>query len=187
MPRCRPGHRLPGPLPSRRRSRCPGQVRTHRLGTVRTSAPDEPVGVAPRRLGPAPLRTTARRTGRPPDVDSVAFVPAPAPLTPTLPSWIRTVFRRPPPEGGIRTDSVPRSRSACALRYGAYVRERITPGQGVFFNSQGYPQNFLVTPRNPAFIHRSCTGRAQDCPHDRRSHRCATVDAARSRPVEWSP
>ena len=42
-------------------------------------------------------------------------------------------------------------------------RRRITPGQGVFLNSQGSPQNFLVTPRKPFVVHRSCTGFRTGC------------------------
>ena len=55
-------------------------------------------------------------------------------------------------------DSVIQPRLACAPRYVAYLRERITAGQGVFLNPQGYPRTFSTIPRNLLFFHRSCTG-----------------------------
>ncbi len=83
---------------------------------------------------------------------------APAPLTLTLPKrGTGPVFRRTHPEVDP-TDSASGPGQRCAFRYGAYLREPITPGQGVLLNSQGSPQNFLVTHRKRQFIHRSCTG-----------------------------
>ena len=55
---------------------------THRSGTVRTSARRASWGGSPM-LRPLPLRTTARRTGRPPEVARWHSSRAPAPLTPT--------------------------------------------------------------------------------------------------------
>ena len=59
-------------------------------------------------------------------------------------------------------DSVIQFRLACAPRYVAYLRERITPGQGVFLNPQGYPRTFSSIPRFLHFVHRSCTGMSPD-------------------------
>lgn len=59
-------------------------------------------------------------------------------------------------------DSVIQFRLACAPRYVAYLRERITPGQGVFLNPQGYPRTFSSIPRNVRVVHRSCTGMSPD-------------------------
>jgi hypothetical protein len=59
-------------------------------------------------------------------------------------------------------DPVIRFRLACAPRYVAYLRERITPGQGVFLNPQGYPRTFSSIPRNVRVFHRSCTGMSPD-------------------------
>jgi len=61
-------------------------------------------------------------------------------------------------------DPVIRFRLACAPRYVAYLRERITPGQGVFLNPQGYPRTFSSIPRNVRVVHRSCTGMSPDSP-----------------------
>ena len=59
-------------------------------------------------------------------------------------------------------DSVISPRLACAPRYVGYLRERITAGQGVFLNPQGYPRTFSSIPRNLLFFHRSCTGMSPD-------------------------
>ena len=171
MPRCRPGHRLPGPLPSRRSHAAPDKSEApiwHR----EDRRPDEPVGVAPRRLGPAPLRPTARRTGRPPEVARWHSSRAPAPLTPTLPKrGTGPVFRRTHPEVDP-TDSAPRSRSALRSPVrGTPCTDASPQVKSVLSNSQGSPQNFLVTPRKRRFIHRSCTGLPTRCGQQRRTPR----------------
>jgi hypothetical protein len=84
MPRCRPGHRLPGPLPSRCSHAAPDRSGAPlRRREDRCSA--EPVGVARRWHRPRPPRSSDRRTGRSPEVARWLIFPAPMPLTTTLP------------------------------------------------------------------------------------------------------
>ena len=59
-------------------------------------------------------------------------------------------------------DSVIQPRLACAPRYVGYLRGRITAGQGVFLNPQGYPRTFSSIPRNLLVFHCSCTGMSPD-------------------------
>ena len=178
MPRCRPGHRLPGPLPSRRSHAAPDKSEApirHR----EDRRADEPVGVARRSPRPVPPRPTARRTGRPSEVARWHSSRAPAPLTPTLPK------RGPGPFSGVRHPKVTSARLGSPVPVGVALsgtehtlHGRITPGQGLFFNSQGSPQNFPVTHRkrcvHPPFMH-SVVHRRRD------SVRAATSTSAASR------
>jgi len=107
------------------------------------------------------LRSSARRSGCPALVASDLAASRPDRNRSRLVSRARfppDSPRRLPPK-----DSLSRPRLACALRYGAYLRERETPGQEVFLNPQGYPRNFSSIPR----ICRSSTVRTQ-----RRTQRC---------------
>jgi hypothetical protein len=81
-----------------------------------------------------------------------------APPEPAFTSWTEPGFPSPSALRLRSTDSVSQPRSACAVRYVAYLRERETPGQGVLSNPQGYPLNFLFTHKKHCVIHRSCTG-----------------------------
>ena len=116
--------------------------------------PDEPVGVAPRELGPA---TPYDRPANRPAVRRGGWwhsSRAPAPLTPREPGR----FPSRPPEGDSDRLGSPVPVGVALSGTRAHIRERITAGQEGILNSQGSPQRFLVTPRNAAFIHRSCTG-----------------------------
>ena len=65
MPRCRPGHRLPGPLPSRRRHADPGKPGPS-IGPREDRTDSEPVGVARPRCDPCrPIRPTGEPAGPP--------------------------------------------------------------------------------------------------------------------------
>ena len=156
MPRCRPGPRSPEPVAVTSPDRCAGRTRT----TIRRreDRPDDaPVGVAHPRCGPStpsdrPANRAAVRGG------SVASVPAPSPLTSALPK------RGTGPFSGLRHPKVTSARPGSPVPVGVALsgtgdrlQTCITPGQGVFCNAQGSPQNFLVTHRNRMFIHRSCT------------------------------
>ena len=81
-----------------------------------------------------------------------------APPEPASTSWTEPGFPSPSTLRLRSTDSVSQPRSACAVRYVAYLRGRETPGQGVLLNPQGYPPNFLFTHKKCCVIHRSCTG-----------------------------
>ena len=156
MPRCRPGLRLPGPLPSRCSHAAPDRSEAPlRRREDRCSA--EPVGVARRWHRPDHHVPPPGEPGGLP-----RWLGADSPCTDAADddlaeAWARTVFRRPPPEGDLFQTRLPGPGRRCALRYGAHIAGRITPGQGLFLNSQGSPQNFFVTHRKRWFIHRSCT------------------------------
>ncbi len=77
------------------------------------------------------------------------------------------------------SNSVARSRSACALRYDEHNREHETPGQEVFLNPQGYPLNFSFVPRILASVHRSCTVLSPDFEGRDRVDDAPTVDPRR--------
>ena len=115
---------------------------------------DEPVGVAPRGLGPA---TPYDRPANRPAVRRGGWwhsSRAPVPLTPREPGpFSAEIARR-----RLQQTRIPSPGWRCAFRYTGYLRERITPGQELIMNSQGSPQRFVVTPRKGAFIHRSYTG-----------------------------
>ena len=181
MPRCRPGSRLPGPLPSRRRAAAPGKPGAPiRRREDRSDA--APVGVAHPRCGPStpsdrPANRPAIRGG------SVAFVPAPSPLTSTLPK------RGSGPFSGLRHPKVTSARLGSPVPVGVALsgtghtlRHRITPGQGVFRKTQGSPQNFPVTHRkracHPPFMHSvdPAASRRAACPTSGRA--LAGIDAA---------
>ena len=82
-----------------------------------------------------------------------------APPEPAFTSWTEPGFPLPSTLRLRSADSVSQPRSACAVRYVAYLRERETPGQGVLLNPQGYPPNFLFTHKkycvHPPLVHRS--------------------------------
>jgi hypothetical protein len=137
--------------------RCPGQVRISALAPLGRGA-DEPVGVARRVLGPMttphdrPANRSAARGG------SVAFVPRTGAADADLPKRGSGPFSGVghPKVAPIQT-RLPGPGRRCAVRYGAHLDRRITPGQGVFCNAQGSPQIFHVSHRKRSFIHRSCT------------------------------
>ena len=81
-----------------------------------------------------------------------------APPEPAFTSWTEPGFPSPSALRLRSTDSVSQPRSACAVRYVAYLRGRETPGQVLLLNPQGYPPNFLFTHKKCCVIHRSCTG-----------------------------
>jgi hypothetical protein len=127
---------------------------------------------ASRWLGASKRCPAARRSGCPVLVAGGAAPPLAAPVARC--SSLRSVASRPvrsrlrlvnqsrfplPSARRLRSeDPVIRFRLACAPRYVAYLRERITPGQGVFLNPQGYPLNFFFNPQKcssrPPFMHR---------------------------------
>lgn len=156
MPRCRPGSRLPGPLPSRRRAAAPGKPGAPNRRREDRCA-DAPVGVAHPCLGPFhPLRPSGEPAGHPRWLGGIRPCTVSADVD-LAEAWVRTVFRCPPPEGDLHQTRLPGPGRRCAVRYGGQIATRITPGQEVFSYAQGSPQRFPVTHRNPGFIHRSCT------------------------------
>jgi len=137
--------------------RCPWPPASRRLGTSkllpRCSPPRLP---GARRFGAAP--PLAAPVARCSSLRSVASRP--------VRSRLRLVNQSRFPLPSARRlrseDSVIQPRLACAPRYVAYLREGITPGQGVFLNPQGYPRTFSSIPRNLFFVHCSCTGMYTD-------------------------
>jgi hypothetical protein len=176
MPRCRPGLRLPGPLPSRCSHAAPDRSEAPlRRREDRCSA--EPVGVARRWHRPDHhVPPPGEPVGLPrwPGVDSPCTDAADDDLAE---AWVRTVFRLPPPEGDLDQTRFPGPGRRCALRYGPHIAGRIAPGQDLFLNSQGSPQNFFVTHRKRRFIHRSCTAIS-------RAHRTQWVSRS-ARTASW--
>ena len=178
MPRCRPGRRLPGPLPSR----CvtlPRTSPTHRSWHREDRRPRRASwGGSPDASGPChPARPTGEPVGRPRWLGG-DLVPCTgsADVDPCRSSEDRTVSRPTPPGGDSRQTRIPGPGRRCALRYGAHLDGRITPGQEVFSNSQGYPQNFPVTPRNRRSSTVHATVHAQGSPQPAaRGRRCASA------------
>lgn len=161
MPRFRPGRSVARP-------RC-----------RRMSLPARPVGVARRSLHPStphvcPANRPAARCG------SVAFVPAPMPLTPTLPKRGAGPFSvDASPEGEPSPGSFPSPGWRCAFRYGAHVAGSHRPWSRGIFQFTGFsPELSRYAQERP---HPS-TVRAQRCPHrierERRS-RLTNVSPAR--------
>ena len=154
MPRYRPGGRLPDSVPVTAPFTLPRTSPRHRSDTVRTVNPDEPVGVAPRGLGPA---TPSDRPANRPAVRRGGWwhsSRAPVPLTPREPA------RFPPqsPEGDSDRLGSPVPVGVALSGTGHTIRERITPGQELILNSQGSPQKFS---RYPQETPRSSTVHAQ--------------------------
>jgi hypothetical protein len=148
--------------------RCPWPPASRRLGaSKRWPLRSPPRLPGARRFGAAP--PLAAPVARCSSLRSVASRPARSRLR--LVNWGRFPLRS---ARRLRSeDSVVQSRLACAPRYDAYLRERITPGQGVFLNPQGYPRSFSPIPRILRFVHRSCT----EMSPDGRPWRSAFVDA----------
>ena len=158
--------------------RCPWPPASRRLGTSkrlpRCSPPRLP---GARRFGAAP--PLAAPVARCSSLRSVASRP--------VRSRLRLVdssrFPLPSARRLRSEDSVIQPRLACAPRYVAYLREGITPGQGVFLNPQGYPRTFSSIPRNLHVVHRSCTGMSPDL----RPLGSDFVDGTAAFGVEWQP
>jgi hypothetical protein len=129
----------------------------HRSGAVKTVTPASQLGW----LAGAPAhppRSCSRRTGCHPEVARWVIRPCTDAADVDLAeAWDRTVFRRQPPEGDPTRLGSPVPVGAALSGTEDTLQDPITPGQGVFSNSQGSPQSFLVTHRNRGFIHRSCT------------------------------
>lgn len=74
-------------------------------------------------------------------------------------------------------------RSACAVRCEAHTAPCVSPGQAVFFKSQGYPPHFPVVPRTSSVVHLSstplctceCTGEGSSG-HARWPRSCRSLD-----------
>lgn len=167
MPRHRPGAGCPTRYRPGAGAPAPDESGPVTSTFGKTVTRSEPVGVAPRCRGPVPpLGGPANRSSDRGD-DRQIIIPVPAPLSLPVasapgPRAEPRLGRGPSPpvptRRWFRQTRFPRPGRRCAFRYGAHHRERITPGQGVVLNSQGNPQNFLVTPRKGPFVHRSCTG-----------------------------
>ena len=113
---------------------------------------------APPSRSPRRLDHVLTRPRRSPGPSSSA--PTSSPQSPGA-SWSsesflpRTRFRRPPVRSTLSRRS--RLRAPCAARCKAHCRACVSPGQAVFFNSQGCPPNTPMIPRSFSFVHRPST------------------------------
>ena len=155
MPRYRPGTGCP----ARYRHGAVTLPRTsprQRSGTVRTVARRASWGGSPMPR-PCSHPPTARRTGRPSDWESVAFVPCTGSADADLAeAWNRPVFRRPHPEVDP-TDSVPVPVGVALSGTGHTLPHASPQVKGYFRIHRVLPRTFSLPTGNVAFIHRSCT------------------------------